>query len=165
MNEVVTPAAIPVLQGLFDNTIFISALTSWFLAQLIKASIQLIKRSGQKQRGAEIIETLAWRTGGMPSSHSALVAAMATAAGFKDGIQSDIFVVCFFLALIVMRDALGVRRSSGLQARALNHLGRRLAEKGGFEFHPVKEVNGHTPMEVVVGLFLGVFIASALALL
>jgi acid phosphatase family membrane protein YuiD len=71
------------------------------------------------------------------------------------------FVVTLFFALIIMRDAMGVRRSSGLQARALNSLGRQLAEKEGIEYHPVKEVHGHTPMEVIVGALLGLFIAAA----
>jgi acid phosphatase family membrane protein YuiD len=54
-----------------------------------------------------------------------------------------------------------VRRSSGLQARALNSLGSQLGQKGDLEYHPVKEVHGHTPMEVVVGALLGFFIAAA----
>jgi acid phosphatase family membrane protein YuiD len=64
-----------------------------------------------------------------------------------------------------MRDALGVRRSSGIQARTLNLLGRHLADKSGFEYHPVKEVHGHAPLEVVIGALLGVFIAAAYAYL
>jgi acid phosphatase family membrane protein YuiD len=60
---------------------------------------------------------------------------------------------------------MGVRRSSGLQARALNFLGRQLSDDSKIEYHPVKEVHGHTPMEVVVGVFLGIFIAAAYAYL
>jgi acid phosphatase family membrane protein YuiD len=153
------------LQELFQNLLVMSALTSWFCAQLIKTIIYILHMRGRKKRGKEVLEVLAWRTGGMPSSHAALVAAMATAAGFKYGLQSDFFSICFFLALIVMRDALGVRRSSGLQARALNSLGKTVADKEGIDFHPVKEVNGHSPLEVVVGTLLGIFIASAMALL
>jgi acid phosphatase family membrane protein YuiD len=70
-----------------------------------------------------------------------------------------------FLALIFMRDAMGVRRSSGIQARALNMIGRFLAEHLKFEFRPVKEVNGHTPMEVIVGSLLGIFLTAAFFLL
>jgi acid phosphatase family membrane protein YuiD len=147
------------------NSIFISTLLSWLMAQLLKTVIQFVKARGGGQRKKEVFNVFAWRTGGMPSSHAALVAAMTTAAAFKDGVRSDIFVVCLFLALIVMRDALGVRRSSGLQARALNRLGKSLSETQGIDFHPVKEVNGHTPMEVFVGACLGVFIAAAFALL
>jgi acid phosphatase family membrane protein YuiD len=64
-----------------------------------------------------------------------------------------------------MRDAMGVRRSSGLQARTLNLLGKQISERLGIEFHPIKEVHGHTPLEVVVGSFLGIFIAAAYAFL
>jgi acid phosphatase family membrane protein YuiD len=60
---------------------------------------------------------------------------------------------------------MGVRRSSGLQARSLNFLGRQLTEKSDIEFHPIKEVHGHTPLEVVVGSLLGIFIAAAYAYL
>ncbi|GHV87657.1 hypothetical protein AGMMS50267_00170 [Spirochaetia bacterium] len=111
------------------------------------------------------METLVWRTGGMPSSHSALVSSMSTSAAINEGIGSNLFIVTLFFALIIMRDAVGVRRSSGLQARALNSLGRQLSEDSSVEYHPVKEVHGHTPMEVVLGALLGIFIAAAYAFL
>jgi acid phosphatase family membrane protein YuiD len=101
----------------------------------------------------------------MPSSHSALASALTVSVGIAEGLNSNLFVVTFFFALVVMRDAMGVRRSSGIQARALNLLGRTTQEKVGVEFHPVKEINGHTPLEVAVGGLLGVFIALAFAYL
>jgi acid phosphatase family membrane protein YuiD len=116
---------------------------------------------GRHKSGREILETVVWRTGGMPSSHAALVTSLAVSAAFRAGIDSDLFIVTLFFALIIMRDAMGVRRSSGLQARALNSLGYQLDQKGEVEYHPVKEVHGHTPMEVVVGALLGLFIAAA----
>jgi acid phosphatase family membrane protein YuiD len=64
-----------------------------------------------------------------------------------------------------MRDAMGVRRSSGIQARTLNLLGRQLVESVRIEYHPIKEVHGHAPLEVVIGAFLGIFIAAAYAYL
>ena len=67
--------------------------------------------------------------------------------------------------MVVLRDALGVRRAAGLQAKALNTLGKQFAEKTGFEFHAVKEVQGHTPLEVVVGSLLGIMIAVGFYLL
>ena len=99
----------------------------------------------------------------MPSSHAATVASMTVAAGFREGIGSTLFVICFFFALIVIRDAMGVRRSSGLQARALNLLGKNTSERMGFEYHPVKEIQGHSPLEVIIGSLLGIFIAAAYA--
>ncbi|MDR2470797.1 MAG: divergent PAP2 family protein [Treponema sp.] len=145
----------------FENTIFLSSVTSWFFAQLLKAVIVLL--NARKRSAREILETIAWRTGGMPSSHAALVSAMAASTAFREGLGSNLFVVSFWVAMIVMRDAMGVRRATGLQGRALNTLGRALADRLGIEFHPVKEVHGHAPLEVVVGALLGIFIAGAYA--
>lgn len=109
--------------------------------------------------------TLFWRTGGMPSSHSALVASLATSVGIVEGIGSTIFIVTLALALIVIRDSLGVRRSSGLQARSLNQLGKEISDRLDLPYLPVKEIQGHAPLEVLVGTFLGIFIAVAIVLL
>jgi len=149
------------LRAFFANPIILSALTSWFLSQLIKGIISLLQV--RKKGFLELLETLVWRTGGMPSSHAAVVGAMTAAVGFNEGIASNLFAVSLFVAMVVMRDAMGVRRASGLQARALNVLGMQVAEKAGIEFHPVKEIKGHAPLEVIVGAFLGVFIAAAFA--
>jgi acid phosphatase family membrane protein YuiD len=143
----------------FENPVFLSSVSSWFLAQVVKTAIVVLR--GNRKSRRELLETIAWRTGGMPSSHSALVSAMAVSIGLRDGFGSDLFVIALFVALIVMRDAMGVRRSSGIQARMLNLLGRRLEERMHMEFHPVKEVHGHAPLEVVIGALLGIFIAAA----
>jgi acid phosphatase family membrane protein YuiD len=151
------------IRAFFENPIFLSCVSSWFIAQLMKAAIVLLK--GRRRNGREVLETIAWRTGGMPSSHASLVSAMATSVAFREGINSNLFIIALFFALIVMRDAMGVRRSSGIQARTLNLLGRQLAELVKIEYHPIKEVHGHAPLEVVVGAFLGIFIAAAYAYL
>ncbi|MDR2794067.1 MAG: divergent PAP2 family protein [Treponema sp.] len=144
----------------FENPIFLAPVTSWFLAQFIKAVIVLSRRR-RKKTIKEVIEVLTWRTGGMPSSHSALVTSMTISTAFKEGLDSNIFIISLWFAMIVIRDAMGVRRASGIQGRALNFLGRNVAEKTGIEYHPVKEIHGHTPLEVVVGGLLGIFIAAA----
>jgi acid phosphatase family membrane protein YuiD len=146
-----------------ENPIVLSAITSWFLAQAIKSAIVLL-RTKRRDRG-EILRTIAWRTGGMPSSHAALVSALTASIAVKEGIHSNLFAVCFFMALIIMRDAMGVRRSSGIQAKSLNSLGKSMEERMGVEYHAVKEVQGHTPLEVVIGALLGIFIAAAYAFL
>jgi acid phosphatase family membrane protein YuiD len=151
------------LKLFFENPIFLSSVTSFLTAQLLKAVITLIRRSKKNTR--DLVLTIIWRTGGMPSSHAALVTSMVTAVALKDGVHSDLFIVSFWFALIVLRDAMGVRRSSGMQARALNFLGKQSAEKAGVEFHPVKEVLGHAPIEVIIGGLLGIFIAAAFAFL
>jgi acid phosphatase family membrane protein YuiD len=129
----------------------------------MKTVIVLLK--GRRNSGREVLETIAWRTGGMPSSHASLVSSMTTSVAFWEGINSNLFIVTLFFSLIVMRDAMGVRRSSGIQARTLNLLGRQLAENVKIDYHPVKEVHGHAPLEVVVGALLGIFIAAAYAYL
>jgi len=148
-------------KAFFSNPIILSALTSWFLSQLIKGIIALLRIRTRSFR--DVVETLLWRTGGMPSSHAAVVVSMTAMVAFHEGIGSNLFAVCLFVALVVMRDAMGVRRSSGLQARALNSLGRSTADKTGIEFHPVKEIQGHAPLEVIVGALLGIFISAAYA--
>jgi acid phosphatase family membrane protein YuiD len=67
--------------------------------------------------------------------------------------------------MVVLRDALGVRRAAGLQAKALNTLGKMTADKIGLEFQSVKEIQGHTPLEVLVGAVLGIAIAIGFYLL
>ena len=145
----------------FSNPIILSALTGWFLSQLIKGIIALLQI--RKRGFREVLETLVWRTGGMPSSHAAVVVSMTSAVGFNEGVGSNLFAVSLFVAMVVMRDAMGVRRASGLQARALNLLGRQTAEKIDVDFHQVKEIQGHGPLEVIVGALLGIFIAAAYA--
>jgi acid phosphatase family membrane protein YuiD len=151
------------LKAFVENSIFLSSITSFLSAQLIKTVI-LVLRS-RKKTARDVMETLVWRTGGMPSSHVALVAAMAASTAFAEGLGSNLFQISFWFALVVIRDALGVRRSSGLQARLLNVLGKNMSDHLDVEFHPLKEVHGHTPLEVVVGGFLGLFIAVAFAAL
>jgi acid phosphatase family membrane protein YuiD len=151
------------VKAFIENPIVLSAITSWFLAQVVKAAIMLLKAN--RESGKEVLVTIAWRTGGMPSSHAALVSAMTTSVAIREGMQSNLFAVVFFISLIIMRDAMGVRRSSGIQGKSLNSLGRNLEERFGLEYHPIKEVQGHTPLEVVIGALLGIFIAAAYAYL
>jgi acid phosphatase family membrane protein YuiD len=151
------------LKTFLENPIFLSSISSWLFAQVIKAAVALLRSHRSTIR--EILATVAWRTGGMPSSHAALVSAMAASAAIYEGPGSNLFVISLLFAVIVMRDAMGVRRSSGIQARTLNILGRQLADKALADYHPVKEVHGHAPLEVVVGALLGIFIAAAYAYL
>jgi acid phosphatase family membrane protein YuiD len=148
-------------KAFLENPIFLSSITSFLSAQLIKTIIMLFRF--RKRSVRDVVETLVWRTGGMPSSHVALVSSMAASTAFAEGIGSNLFQLSFWFALVVIRDAMGVRRSSGLQARMLNMLGKQMAEYTEGEFHPLKEIHGHTPLEVVVGGFLGLFIAVAFA--
>ena len=148
-------------RAFFANPIVLSALTGWFISQLIKACISLLQ---MRKRGIkDILETLFWRTGGMPSSHAAVVTSMTASVAFSEGLGSNLFAVSLLVALVVMRDAMGVRRAVGLQARVLNLLGKHMSEKLGYDYNHVKEIRGHAPLEVVVGALLGIFISAAYA--
>ena len=157
------PAKDASLKALFENPIFLSSIVSLFIAQLLKGIVYILNSKRRKTR--ELVEIITWRTGGMPSSHSALVCSLCTSVAFVEGISSNLFIVSFWFALVVLRDAMGVRRSAGLLAKALNSLGKQTSEKTGLDFHSVKEIQGHTPLEVLVGGFLGVFIAAGIFLL
>jgi len=151
------------LKAFFANPIILSCLTSWLFAQVIKATIAIIQMTKRSSR--DIIETLLWRTGGMPSSHTAVVTSMTAAVAFSEGLGSNLFAVSLFVTLVVMRDAVGVRRAVGVQAQVLNLLGRHSAENLGNEYNPVKEIRGHAPLEVIVGALLGIIVSAVFALL
>lgn len=124
-----------------------------FLAQSVKIITKLIKTGHLDLR-------MMAKTGGMPSSHSCCTMAMATTVGFICGFNSVSFAIALCLALIVMYDAAGVRRTVGLQAKVLNEMMNEL-----FSEHPklsserIKEFLGHTPIEVLVGAAFGIVIA------
>lgn len=150
-------------QILFTNPVFLSCIFSWLSAQFIKTVVSLI--SGKIHSIQELFELLFWRTGGMPSSHTSLVVSLVTTIGFRSGVNSDIFILAFCFMMVVIRDALGVRRSSGIQAKKINEIGRSLAEKDKENYVPIKEVQGHKPMEVLVGGLLGLSIGIAFSVL
>jgi acid phosphatase family membrane protein YuiD len=145
------------IKSLFENIIFLSTVTSMCVAQIIKMVIYLFTQKDKKK--LEAFKTILWRTGGMPSSHSAIVCALVTSTGLMEGISSNFFILTLVFAMIVLRDSMGVRRAAGLQAKALNNLGKQSAEKNGLEFSSVKEIMGHTPLEIIAGALLGILIA------
>ncbi|MBN2051018.1 MAG: divergent PAP2 family protein [Spirochaetales bacterium] len=144
---------------ILDNPIFLSAIFSWFIAQFLKVIINILRYRTASAR--DILYRFFWKTGGMPSSHTAAVTSVATAVGFIEGFSSNLFVVTVVFALIVIRDSLGVRRAAGSQAKALNTMGKELQSKLKISFKMVKEISGHTVPEVFIGVILGFFIAVA----
>ena len=123
----------------FSQPAFLACLFSWLSAQLVKTLIKLF--SGKVHSLKELFELLLWRTGSMPSSHSALVATLCTTIGFRSGVNSDVFILSLGFYLVTIRDAVGVRRANGLQAAMLNKIGRLLAAKNIIEeVKPIKEV-------------------------
>jgi hypothetical protein len=145
--------------SMLQHPVFLSAFFSWLIAQCIKGLTELLKRRTRSSK--EVMVTIFWATGGMPSSHSAVVAALATSIAFIEGVSSSLFILALFYGILTVRDALGVRRAAGSQALVLNQLSRDLAKRLGMPSRTVKEVHGHTTSEVSVGVLLGFFIAVA----
>lgn len=142
------------LQELVHNRIFVSAVLGWFIAQVLKTIIHLFLT---KQFVAERMIG----SGGMPSSHSATVCALATATGMVYGGGSFEFAIAVILAIIVMHDAMGVRRETGIQAKVINemlevftNMGKKMSPE-----EKLKEFVGHTPLQVLAGGILGILIA------
>ncbi len=139
---------------LFNNQVFVSAALGWLVAQVLKTLIHLIltKRF--------VVERMVG-SGGMPSCHSATVCGLATAAGIKYGGGSFEFAISVMLAIIVMYDAMGVRRETGKQGQVLNEM-MEIFINMGKQISPeakLKELVGHTPLQVLMGAVLGIIIA------
>jgi acid phosphatase family membrane protein YuiD len=145
------------------SPVFLSAIASLFAAQLLKVVINLFKYRSRSFK--DVVLTLLWKTGGMPSSHSSLAVSICTSIGFVEGADSSLFILSLFFALVIIRDAMGVRRSSGLQARALNAISRELAKRFDLAVPTVKEVHGHTFPQVFFGSLLGFFLGLAFCVL
>ena len=136
------------------NAPLVTALFSWFVAQLIKFTIEII-------RYRKIDFEKLFSSGGMPSSHSAFVTALTTAIAFEHGFSSTYFAISCVLSLVVMYDAVGVRHETGKQATVINNLVDDLLDKKPDYFpEKLKELVGHTPHQVVCGAILGVVISS-----
>lgn len=138
---------------LLNNHILLVALIACITAQGLKLAIDLIAT-----RRLNITYLLS--PGGMPSAHSALVGALATSVGLTKGLSSAEFAIACLFAVIVMYDAAGVRQAAGKQAKILNQIVDELfQEEHNFNEERLKELLGHTPFQVVVGLSLGIGIA------
>ena len=137
---------------IFTNYPVMCAFISWVAAQILKTVLWVIKN--RKFNFLTLIGS-----GGMPSSHSSTVCALATAIGRTNGFESVEFALSFVLAFIVMYDAAGVRRATGEQAKILNRIVSDL-QGGKTEDMPkrLKELVGHTPLQVFAGAVLGVMI-------
>ena len=122
--------------------------------------VQFSKFMGHLLRFRELNFTRLVGTGGMPSAHSASVAALTTAVGFREGTNSTIFAVTLFFSLVIMYDAAGLRRAAGLQARILNKIVQDHYEHRPFHSDRLTELLGHTPVEVFVGAVSGVLFGA-----
>jgi len=138
--------------AVLHNQILIVALVSCLTAQLLKIPIDLIRYRKTS------IKAL-FSAGGMPSAHSALVGALATSVGQTRGWDSAEFAIACLFAVIVMYDAAGVRQAAGKQAKILNQIIDDMFQDNDFNEERLKELLGHTPVQVLVGLSLGISIA------
>jgi len=142
-----------IIDDVINNFVLMCSMMGWLIASVAKIIIGVIKERRVDFRRI-------YGSGGMPSSHSATVSSLATAVAKTDGLRSTNFAIAFMLAFIVMYDATGVRRAEGEQARILNQLVNNLAEhRPVYLKKNLKELIGHTPLEVVVGSLLGILIA------
>ena len=141
-----------IFQQLAENKIFLTTLCAWLIAQSIKVFIGVIIQKRLDFR-------LFVGTGGMPSSHVAGASCLATAVGFAYGFDSVYFALAASFTIVVMFDAQGVRRATGKQARILNKITDDIYWQGKIPEGRLRELIGHTPLEVIAGLLLGVLVA------
>ncbi len=134
------------------NHILWTTVTAWLIAQILKVLFCYIKE--KKINFRRLVGA-----GGMPSSHSALVASLATSVGLSEGFNSVNTAIAIIFAFVVMYDAAGVRLAASRQAATLNKIIDELFEEGEFHQERLKELLGHTPVEVIVGAGLGIILA------
>ncbi|MGL5650540.1 MAG: divergent PAP2 family protein [Paraclostridium sp.] len=138
------------ISGIFSNKVLLISMFACFLAQLFK-----IFTGDQKKIQISRIFT----SGGMPSSHSSFVTSLSTLVGMEYGFNSTEFAVVTVFSMIIMYDASGVRRAVGKQAVILNQIVDDLQHKKHIEQKKLKELVGHTPVEVFFGAILGIITA------
>ena len=141
-----------VFTQIVQNKIFMTTLSAWIIAQTIKVTTGVIRQRKFDFR---------WfvGTGGMPSAHASGASCLATAIGLEYGFNSPYFALAASFAIVVMFDAQVVRRATGKQARILNKITEDIYWRGRIEDSRLRELVGHTPIEVIAGFILGTLIA------
>jgi acid phosphatase family membrane protein YuiD len=124
-------------------------LIAWTIAQAAKVILTSVR---QRRLNLRVLA----ETGGMPSSHAAIVMGLTTAVGKYAGVSSAPFAIALIFSFVVMYDAAGLRRAAGRQAAVLNRLVEDLVHMRGMQEQKLRELLGHTPVEVIVGAILGV---------
>ncbi len=144
-----------IFQDFFNNSILIATLIGWMLAQVIKIPLEYV-------RTKQLNWALILSTGGMPSSHTAVVSGLAMGIGLWEGFDTPLFAISFVLAMVVVYDATGIRRQAGQHAQLINAIINDLAAG-----HPIKEQQqkelkellGHSWIEAIGGIAWGMLIA------
>ena len=139
--------------AIFSNPVLAAGLTAWSLAQIVKLPLEFVRT--RRWNWALLLSA-----GGMPSSHSALVAGMCWACGLHIGFDSPIFALSMALSMIVIYDATGIRRQAGKHAAIINAMIQDLASGHPLKEEQLREVLGHTPLQALAGTILGFLIAQ-----
>ncbi len=143
------------LGGILQNHVLLTGLAGWILAQVLKIPVDYFRERRWDW-------ALFFAAGGMPSSHSALVTSTAVAVGLYYGFDSPLFGMAVALAMIVVYDATGIRRQAGMQAQKINVLVEELLQGHPISKEHLREVLGHTPLEALGGVLLGLVVALGL---
>jgi acid phosphatase family membrane protein YuiD len=144
------------VSALIGNDVLGACVLAWLIAQFSKPLIHYVH---SRRLSVRYFVT----AGGMPSSHSAVVVALATRVGIDTGLSSVPFAIASVFAAVVMYDAAGVRRAVSIQARILNRMLTEMIEAQHFNENRLRELIGHTPFEVFVGALLGALSALSVS--
>ena len=140
------------LAAILDNKVLIAVMIGWLLAQALKIPTEYL-------RSRRWMWAMFFAAGGMPSSHSALMVSGTLAVGLYHGFDNPLFAIAVGITMIVVHDASGVRRQAGMHAARINMLFEELLKGHMLDEKGLKEVIGHTPLEVIGGVLLGLFVA------
>ena len=143
------------LGALLENRVLIVMFTAWLLAQVIKIPLEYLYT--RRWNWALLLSV-----GGMPSSHSALLSSATLAIGLYYGFDDPLFALGVAITMVVTYDAAGVRRQAGIHAQRINVIFDELLRGHLFDQSELREVLGHTPLEVTGGVLLGIVVATLL---
>src|SRR5512136_479813 len=139
--------------AILQNNVLIGALIAWGIAQALKIPIEYIQT--HRWNWALLVQA-----GGMPSSHSALIVGITHGIGLSVGFGTPLFALAFALSMIVIYDATGIRRQAGKHAELINAMINDLAAGNPLKEEQLREVLGHTPLEALGGILLGLVVAQ-----
>jgi acid phosphatase family membrane protein YuiD len=137
----------------FYNYVLIAALIAWGIAQVIKVPIEYLQTH-------EWNWSLFIQAGGMPSSHSALIVGITHGIGLSMGFDTPLFALAFAMCMVIIYDATGIRRQAGKHAELINAMINDLASGNPLKQEQLREVLGHTPLQVLAGIALGLIVAQ-----
>lgn len=143
------------MSSILHNFVLIAALVAWLIAQALKVPIEYLQT--RRWNWALLIQP-----GGMPSSHSALIVAITHGIGLSVGFGTPLFALAFAISMIVIYDATGIRRQAGRHAELINAMINDLAAGNPLKQEQLREVLGHTPLEALGGILLGLIVAQVI---